>query len=277
MPDFPNDKAKTKDVPVSASGTPKNEPGSSTKEFRDPKADTAEKASAERAESKPNPVQNPVPTTEQPTHVARPTTGTVWETGMTASDSRADHAVDNPRVGTAAVESTVMTREEKAAHEAKMGKTQADLEREARMPRTFDARNPRGAPGTHVEQGVFNENKAPQTQDTEWAQALNRHYAFGEPMPTKAHCYCGKDGICVGCNCCEQHCGCGTTARWVEGGYDTMATTNVFSTKDMSAGLGADARASRRGAANYESGKENARGEVVDDAYGASGDVTPKS
>lgn len=264
-------------VPKDDKGKPKNEPGSSTKELTDPKAEAAEKEWEAQAEKTKNPSQNPVPRTEQPKPHGRPTGGAVWETGMTASDSRADHAVDNPRVGVQAVESTVMSAEEKAQHESRMGKTQGDLEREAWRPSTYDARNPRGAPGLAVEAGVFNENKAPQTQDTDWAQALNRHYAYGEPMPTKAHCYCGKDGICVGCNCCEQHCGCGTTARWVEGGYDTAASTNVFSTADVPGAGQADAQRSRRGAANYESGKTTAQGDVVDDAHGSSGDVTPKS
>ena len=193
----------------------------------------------------------------------------VETTKVEAVETRTTTDTTPPKVP-AQTEATEMTAEEKAEHEAKMGKTPDQLERDAWQGADYDPRNPRGAPGQHVEQGMYNEGKAPQTRDTEWAQALDAHYKTGAPLPTTALCYCGKNAVCMTCELCEQHCQCsGTARRHVEGSFERGAS--AFSTADLPSGQ----TVSRRGAANPESGKETAEGDVVDDAQGASGDVDP--
>jgi len=106
---------------------------------------------------------------ETKTTETKSTETTRTETTPTTAPAKTEAPLTTAPNAPARTEATEMTAEEKAAHEAKMGKTPDQLERDAWQGEDYDPRNPRGAPGQQVEQGRFNEGKAPQTRDTDWA------------------------------------------------------------------------------------------------------------
>jgi len=141
-------------------------------------------------------------------------------------------------------------RELKDVEPALDQQTEGSRERALWKGTRFDERNPRGAPGEFVEQGLLNQDKAPQTQDTEHARELREYALTGvEPALTKVRCYCYRDAVCTYCKFCDRHCECGDSVKnWVEGGIDPPSIM------------------SPRGRANVDSGKESAYGGIVDDA-----------
>lgn len=141
-------------------------------------------------------------------------------------------------------------REQKDVEPAWDQQTEGSRERAEWKGTRFDERNPRGAPGEFVEQGLLNQDKAPQTQDTEHARELREYALTGiEPELTKVRCYCYRDAVCTYCKFCERHCECGDSVKnWVEGGIEPPSIM------------------SPRGRANPDSGKESAYGGIVDDA-----------